>query len=130
MNGSVVVDGRCDAKYKPPVDVGKCYAGPCGSSPNGTPCTTDNPLLCASGICADGVCCNKMCGTCMSCNSTGTVGKCIVMPVGSLDDECTLQSPCGRNGSCAANGVCYEMDKTPCGSVADTYVYLHFRCHF
>jgi hypothetical protein len=47
----------------------------------GDPCT--QPTACLSGVCSDGVCCATACsGVCLSCNLPGSVGLCMVAPVG------------------------------------------------
>jgi hypothetical protein len=85
----------------------------------GDPCT--QPAACLSGVCSDGVCCATGCsGVCLSCNLPGSVGLCMVAPVGQDPRlECAAQPPetCGRAGACDGAGACRRHpDGTTCGS--------------
>ena len=95
-----------------------CVANRCGKSASGAVCSTGDD--CASGFCVDGVCCNVACsGPCVSCNQTGSVGRCTFIPVGWSDPACkgSDRSTCGNTGLCDGFGSCtlYAAD-TPCGS--------------
>jgi len=95
-----------------------CVANRCGKSGTGAVCSTADD--CASGFCADGVCCNVACsGACVSCNQTGSTGRCTFIPAGLSDPACQASDPstCGNTGLCDGFGSCtlYATD-TPCGS--------------
>jgi hypothetical protein len=85
-----------------------CREGSCGRSPNGAPCTTG--ATCNSLSCVDGVCCGTACTeTCRACNLAGSAGACTLIPDGqdaAADCPPEAAATCGRNGKCAAGGVC------------------------
>lgn len=95
-----------------------CVAGSCGKSANGAEC--DNDDGCLSGFCVDGVCCNIACtGACVTCNETGSRGRCTFLPVNRADPECNGQdaTTCGRTGACDGAGRCtIYRENTVCGS--------------
>jgi hypothetical protein len=96
----------------------QCTARSCGLKLNSFDCADDSD--CASGHCADGVCCNVACsGPCLSCNQTGSVGRCRFIPAGLPDPACSAQSPstCGTTGLCDGAGACALYPATtPCGA--------------
>ena len=109
-DSSCTSDAQCSAGHQ-------CVAGSCGKSANGADCTTGDG--CASGFCVDGVCCNSGCaGECVSCNQTGSVGRCEPVPAGVKDSACiaNLASTCGLSGVCDGFGSCARYsENTPCG---------------
>ena len=106
----------------------KCQSQSCGKKLNGYACPTGDGE-CASGHCADGVCCNVSCtGACVSCNQTGSLGRCQFIPAGIPDLACTAsdRSTCGETGLCDGYGACLLFPQnTPCGSASCTDVYLN-----
>jgi hypothetical protein len=82
----------------------------CGKKPNSTVCTTGDE--CDSGACSQGVCCDRDCsGTCQSCNQTGKVGTCSLVPAGgapAVASQCAVaaMSTCGNDGTCNGSGGC------------------------
>ena len=97
-----------------------CAVRSCGMKLNGFECTIDSD--CASGYCSDGTCCNVACnGACLSCNQTGSVGRCRFVPAGLPDPTCPAQSPstCGTTGLCDGSGACaLYPETTPCGATS------------
>lgn len=95
-----------------------CQGGACvPRQVAGAVCAT--PRQCASGFCADGVCCNASCdGSCDSCNLTGSVGACTVLPAGTPGAPscapyvCTgaaaCPTACANDTSCTNLTVCAE----------------------
>jgi hypothetical protein len=94
----------------------ECVAGRCGTSANGAVCRSAED--CSSGYCVDGVCCNIACsGPCMSCNQTGSVGRCTVVTAGIEDPDCDADdvSTCGHTGRCDGAGSCaFYSENTVC----------------
>jgi hypothetical protein len=96
-----------------------CTAGTCGLLPNGHACATGPS--CGSGFCAQNVCCASACtGTCLSCDVTGSVGKCVDVPAGrSSLTQCVDQGApaCKLDGLCDGNGGCQQYASgTPCAA--------------
>ena len=86
---------------------GECIGGRCGTSPNGAVCRSAED--CSSGYCVDGVCCNIACDApCVSCDQTGSVGRCSVVSTGIADPDCEADdvSTCGHTGRCDGTGSC------------------------
>ena len=85
----------------------KCKNERCGPSPNGASCEAASD--CASGFCVDRVCCNIACsGPCVSCDQTGSVGRCTYLAAGLRDNACPAAAPstCGLTGLCDGFGSC------------------------
>jgi hypothetical protein len=73
---------------------------------------------CSSGFCADGVCCNAACSdTCKSCNLTGTVGVCTLVPNDTVDP--TGAVPCNNPYRCDGTGVCKALNSVTCTLATD-----------
>jgi hypothetical protein len=100
----------------------QCVAERCGKSVNGATCQEASD--CASGFCVDGVCCNVACsGSCVSCNQTGSVGRCTYVAAGLPDPTCQASDPatCGRTGLCDGFGSCTLFpENTICGASSCT----------
>ena len=95
-----------------------CASQSCGMKLNGFLCKADSD--CASGHCSDGTCCNVACnGACLSCNQTGSLGRCRFIDAGLPDLACNASSPstCGNTGLCDGAGACALFpENTPCGA--------------
>jgi hypothetical protein len=104
-------DDQCSAGHQ-------CSANSCGKSTNGAVC--DDNSGCLSGFCVDGVCCNIACsGPCVSCNQTGSAGRCSYIGNELPDPECAGEdsTKCGHTGLCDGAGRCtVYLRNTPCSS--------------
>jgi hypothetical protein len=114
-SNSCVTNAQCAAGQA-------CAAQSCGKKLNGFRCASDND--CIAGHCASGVCCNVACnGACVSCNQTGSVGRCQFIPDGLPDPACKANDPstCGTTGTCDGSGACaLYPENTSCGAAACT----------
>jgi len=93
-----------------------CVNGTCGPRGDGRDCSAG--VDCASGNCVEGICCDSPCqGTCMTCVSPDSRGRCVPTRAGTSSPACADQGPssCGTNGRCDGAGDCqrYE-DGTTC----------------
>ncbi len=76
---------------------------------------------CTSGICEDGICCVTACGTCASCDATGTSctvtppddGACGSIACSGLDTACRSYAALEAN-RCDTLGVCRAPDSAAC----------------
>ncbi len=67
---------------------------------------------CGSGNCVDGVCCGSpSCGTCLSCNVTGSAGTCTLVGanVAEPHSKCSANGTCGNTGLCTSSGACQQQ---------------------
>ena len=97
---------------------------------NGSGCTS--PSQCDSGICEDGICCAVSCGSCRSCEATGTTcsvnapaGDSCGPSSGTIQDgfesgtsNWTLQSPWGTTTTLVHTGS-YSLTDSPAGQYTD-----------
>ena len=94
-----------------------CLAESCGKKLNGSLAKADSE--CLSTHAANGVCCNVACaGPCVSCNQTGSVGRCKFVEAGLPDPGCpaSASSTCSTTGLCDGAGACQLFPaNTPCG---------------
>jgi len=94
-----------------------CFAQSCGKKLNGSLSKTGGE--CLSTYSANGVCCNVACnGPCVSCNQTGSVGRCKFIDPGLPDPACKASGPstCSTTGLCDGSGACELFPaNTPCG---------------
>jgi hypothetical protein len=110
-------DAGHDAPY-PPIDgPPEAHAFDGGLSPNGASCSSKE--TCQSGSCSQGVCCDTTCAFCHSCNLPGSIGTCIVAPLGTDPlNDCEPGDPamCIRSGQCDGKGSCGPYPPgTSCG---------------
>ncbi len=80
---------------------GVCNGSRACVSSNGNSCSS--PGNCLSGFCVDDVCCDSSCsGQCQSCNLSGKLGTCSLVPSGVQDpNSCSAASQlCDGNGKC------------------------------
>ena len=87
----------------------------CGM-PNGTACTS--AAACTSGFCTDGYCCNVICGQlCNACNVAGSLGTCVVAPLGTRTCDQVIGTACdGVSGT-----TCPTTTTTSGGQAVSTY---------
>ncbi len=98
------VDGDCQAP-----DICDPLTNLCGNKKRlGQACTASSDCLTADS-CVDGVCCSSSsCGTCQSCNVTGSAGNCANVAANTTEPHglCAANPPCGDTGACDGAGHC------------------------
>ncbi len=125
MDGNDCTVDICSAAgmpLNPPVDLGVGCGGQAGMVCNGFGlCLKDmgvgcmDAAECARGFCVDSTCCADACtGECLTCNATGSAGRCT--NVASGGDDAPL---CTGTNSCDGMGICKRDNGQPCGMNTD-----------